>query len=73
MTGEELLELRLLATEWHGGQFSPLYAFQSTGSVVPGLFAEAWRCALYADANGMPEEAEALRRIAKLDTGEEQQ
>lgn len=73
MTGEELLELRLLATEWHGGQFSPLYAFQSTGSVVPGLWAEAWRCALYADAKGMSEDAEALRRIAALDTGEEQQ
>ena len=36
------------AALWHGGQSSALYAFMSTGSVLPGLAREARTCADYA-------------------------
>lgn len=36
--------LRQTASEWHSGQWSPLYAFASTGSIEPGLEAEISDC-----------------------------
>lgn len=35
---------RALAADWHGGQASALYAFASTGTVVPGLTREVEQC-----------------------------
>jgi hypothetical protein len=35
---------RFLASLWHGGQWSPLYAFSSTGTVVEGLSGEIRSC-----------------------------
>jgi len=37
-------DLRACASRWHGGQWSPFYAFASTGSVVAGLAGEAESC-----------------------------
>lgn len=31
---------RDIAAEWHGGQFTALYAFSSTGTVIPGITGE---------------------------------
>jgi hypothetical protein len=39
-----LNEFRELASQWHGGQSSPLYAYSSTETKVPGLEAEVRRC-----------------------------
>ena len=35
---------RNLAADWHGGQFSPLYAYASTGNIVEGLIEEIDEC-----------------------------
>lgn len=37
-------EARALAADWHGGQWSPLYALASTGTVVPGAVREVREC-----------------------------
>ena len=42
-------DLRECAYRWHRGQWSPLYAFASSGGIVSGLAAEATRCASHAD------------------------
>lgn len=31
------LQARIIASEWHGGQRSPLYALTSTGAIVEGV------------------------------------
>ncbi len=36
--------LRQTAAHWHDGQFSALYAYSSTGAVLPGLAAEVKAC-----------------------------
>lgn len=36
-------EYRQIASEWHGGQASALYAYASSGTIVPGLCAEIRR------------------------------
>jgi hypothetical protein len=37
-------DARRIASEWHGGQASPLYAFSSTGTILPGLLSEINQC-----------------------------
>jgi hypothetical protein len=37
-------EAREIASYWHGGQFSPLYAFSSSGTILPGLLGEIEDC-----------------------------
>ena len=37
-------DFRHIASEWHGGQWSALYAFASTGTVTHGLCGEILRC-----------------------------
>jgi hypothetical protein len=60
-------ELQHVAREWHGGQFSALYAFASSGTVVDGLGSEARRCAEQCTDDI---EADKLRALASLDTEE---
>ena len=60
------VDLALTAGDWHGGQWSPLYALASSGSVVAGLAAEAGRCVELAEAEGLWEDAGALRAIVAL-------
>ena len=64
-------ELRDWAGYWHSGQFSPLYAYCSSGSVVAGLTAEASRCVALAEADGLWEDADALRALVALAEEEE--
>lgn len=42
MTNEQFY--RELAFMWHGGQASALYAFASTGTILPGLKQELRHC-----------------------------
>jgi hypothetical protein len=51
--------LRQTASEWHSGQYSPLYAFSSTGTITPGLEAEIFDC--LRDAS--PRDTERLQAI----------
>jgi hypothetical protein len=39
-------DLRMIASFYHGGQFSALYAFSSSGSITQGLTSEALEAAL---------------------------
>lgn len=43
---------RLIASEWHGGQWTNLYSFASTGTVrdTKGLVSEIRDCMPYANA-----------------------
>lgn len=59
-----IAELRHVASEWHGGQVTALYAFSSTGSVVPGLATEARQCA---ERCKDAEEADKLAAITQLE------
>ena len=36
--------LREIASEWHGGQWTALYAYSSTGTITPGLEREIVEC-----------------------------
>lgn len=38
------LTARSIACEWHGGQWSPLYALCSSGAIVEGVEAEITEC-----------------------------
>jgi len=40
----DLSSLRELASSWHGGMSSPLYALASTGAIVEGLVDEIEDC-----------------------------
>lgn len=51
---------RAVAADWHGGQGSALYAFASTGTVVPGITSEIDRCMRDATA-GQRDDLIALR------------
>ena len=49
-------DARETAALWHGGQWSALYAFLSTGTVLPGLSSEAEACRRDAEARrGTPD------------------
>lgn len=37
-------KLRIIASEWHSGQWSPLYAFSSTGTITAGIIEEIQNC-----------------------------
>jgi hypothetical protein len=40
----DLSELRAIASAWHGGMSSPLYAFASSGAIVDGIEREIREC-----------------------------
>jgi len=63
---QDIKKLQQTASEWHSGQWSPLYAFASTGHVDPQLGAEIRDCLRDADK----ENARKLRAILKY-IGEE--
>jgi hypothetical protein len=44
-------DLRDVASEWHGGQWSALYAFASSGAIVRGLACECDTAAQFASIN----------------------
>lgn len=53
-------ELRMTAANWHSGQGSPLYAFASSGTVVPGATREAKQCLSYVRGS---REGDRLRKL----------
>jgi hypothetical protein len=55
-------EFRQLASEWHGGQASALYAYASTGSVTVGLLGEINNAYKFAH-KWEPQDVEPLRRF----------
>lgn len=54
-----LKSLQTIAAEWHNGQSSSLYAYASSGAVVPGIRAEIRECLHTA----RPKEAADLLRL----------
>lgn len=46
----EEIDFKHLAYLWHGGQWSPLYAFASMGTVTEGLSGEIRACVRIAEA-----------------------
>lgn len=60
-----------LAERWHGGQWSPLYAFLSTGTVTEGLSSEILSCMSHATKNSDEEEHSALFEFAQWAETEE--
>lgn len=64
-------DLRDVASRWHSGQGSALYAFVSTGTVVDGLAGEASQCArscaLQDWDEGEVDDWPALEAIAQLE------
>lgn len=66
-----IADLRDVASHWHGGQWSALYAFASSGTIVAGLAREANECAEHAqsspdDGADFPDDV-MLRAIAELE------
>lgn len=58
---------RRIASEWHGGKSSPLYALSSTGTVVASLLSEIDKCLNWAkqkETKALISELQALRRYA---------
>lgn len=41
---DESVAMRKVASDWHGGQASPLYAYASTGTITNGLTREIRSC-----------------------------
>lgn len=67
-------DLRAVAMLYHGGQWSSLYSFGSSGMAVPGLASEALKCAELADTNDDYDfecEGDMLRAIATLEPTDE--
>ena len=55
--------LRETASAWHGGQWSPLYAFASSGTVVRGAASEAEHCLHHYTDDATDEDRAALRAL----------
>lgn len=55
------IDLRRVAGDWHGGQGSALYAFASSGTVVPGITGEIRRC--LRDQSGNPDARRELEAL----------
>lgn len=54
-------DMRTVASYWHSGQSSPMYAFCSTGTIVHGLEREARECMRQAD--NMPDVSPLEREV----------
>lgn len=63
-----IAELRHLAYDYHGGQWSPLYAFASSGYIIPGLAAEATKAAKIVPNDAEVDEEDKLMAIASLES-----
>ena len=55
--------LRETASAWHGGQWSPLYAFASSGTVVAGAASEAEHCLRFYTDDASDTDRAALRAL----------
>lgn len=55
-------DLRRVASEWHGGQSTPLYTFASSGAVVGGVAEEIEACLETAS----PEDRAELKQLLEF-------
>jgi hypothetical protein len=69
--GPEDLSHGELASRWHSGQWSPLYAFLSTGTVTEGLSSEILSCIPHAEKNSHENEVQALKEFQEWAESEE--
>jgi hypothetical protein len=60
-------KLRTVASQYHGGQWSALYAFASTGTVTTGLIRECRECLEWCEQQDRKALA-AIMAIAEQDT-----
>ena len=60
--------LHQTAAHWHDGQFSALYAYSSTGAVLPGLAAEVRQCLALSSGKDYAELARLYVTIAPVPT-----
>ena len=67
----EFAHFRFVASEWHSGMFSAMYAFSSAGTVVPGLHREIYALALPAARIHHPEDVEVLTEFLAFAEREE--
>lgn len=59
-----MIDVRTVASYWHGGQGSALYAFASSGTIVDGLESEIEECIEYdRKAPQDPDDASDLQRL----------
>lgn len=61
---DALAAARFVMCDYHGGQYSAGYAYVSTGTITPGLAAEARQAAALARDAGAWEDADALDALA---------
>ena len=61
---DALAAARFVMADYHGGQYSAGYAYVSSGTITPGLAAEARRAADLARAADAWEDADALDALA---------
>jgi hypothetical protein len=60
---------RRIASEWHGGQTSLLYAFASSGAIVSGIRSEIAQCLAWCkDHNALTYELELLRAYVNVNS-----
>lgn len=59
---------RTTSAQWHEGQFSALYAYSSTGTVLPGLAAEIKQCLNLAQGRDYKELAQLYVKVAPVPT-----
>lgn len=60
--------LRITASHWHDGQASALYAYCSTGTILPGLAAEIKQCLDLSNGKDYAELARLYSAIAPVPT-----
>ncbi len=63
-------DFHALAASWHGGQWFPLYAFLSTGTVTEGLSGEIRSCLRMAEKHH-PEDIDGLKAFLEWAEAEE--
>lgn len=60
-----------LASRWHGGQWTALYAFLYTGTVTEWLSSEILSCITHAEKNSHANEVQALKEFQQWAEQEE--
>lgn len=65
LTGDAVISdacARVIASQWHSGQWSPLYALQSSGAITDGAAAEVSDAGA---STSVPAEQAALRELGR--------
>ncbi len=54
------------AADWHGGQWSALYAYASTGTVLDGLDHEIWECLDHVERGHVADDTDVVEEHDRL-------